>query len=80
MTQITVTFTLDDGADKSLLKRILNGLKGVLCNNVTIHDETNTHPADKTDEWIKKMRNLSNSVDSSLIDKDDERTHFILSK
>lgn len=80
MTQMTVTFTFDDGADRSLLKRMLKGMKGVLCSNVTIHDEQSVHSISKTNEWIEKMRNLSNSIDPSLIDMDDERTRYIMSK
>lgn len=80
MAQLTVTFTLDDSADRFLLKRMLNDMKGVLFNNVTIHEEPATRPTAKTNEWIEKMRNFSNSVDNSYIDLEDDRTRYIMSK
>lgn len=80
MTQLTVTFTLNDAADRSLLKRMLKGMKGVLCNNVTIHEEQTVPSASKTDAWIEKMRALSNSVDPSIVDMDDDRTCYIMAK
>ena len=43
---------------------------------VKVKEKTNK----KTEEWIRKMRDLSNSVDSSEIDMNDEKTRYIMSK
>ena len=31
-------------------------------------------------EWIRKMMELSNSIDTSVVDMDDERTRYLMSK
>lgn len=80
MTHMTVTFTLGQGNDSTVLKRILRSMKGVLCTNVTIHDDSATEKTERTTAWIEKMRNLSNGVDSSVIDLDDDRTRYLMSK
>ena len=75
MTQIVVT--LDKDADSKLLRRMIENMKGVL--KASIKRETKSDD-NKTEAWISKMRELSNSIDSSIIDKNDERTRYILRK
>lgn len=75
MTQIVVT--LENGADSSFLQRMIENMKGVL---TTIVREKSDHSKEATSEWIKKMENLSNTVDSSRIDMTDERTRYLMSK
>lgn len=75
MTQIVVT--LENGADSSLLQRMIENMKGVLSASV----QTRPSSIDKkTEEWVRKMKELSNSVDSGVVDMDDERTRYIMSK
>lgn len=75
MTQIVVT--LENGADSSLLQRMIENMKGVLSVSV----QTKSANRDKaTDEWIRKMKSLSDNVDSSVIDMNDSRTRYIMSK
>ena len=71
MTQILVT--LENNADSKLIKNIIENIKGVLKTSLWQH-ETNSK------EWIDKVKALSNSIDSSIIDWNDERTKYIMSK
>lgn len=77
MTQLLVT--LENGADSSFLSKIIENLKGVLNVSSQVINTANTTDM-KTEEWIRKMRKLSKSVDTSVIDHSDERTQYILSK
>lgn len=76
MTQLVVT--LENGADFSLLSRMIENLKGVL--NVSLPIQKGDEATDSTKDWIKKMNELSGCVDSSMIDMSDERTQYIMSK
>ena len=53
-------------------------MKGVL--KVSIHWDKNTLDKEKTvsEEWIKDLQKLVDSIDRSAIDIDDERTRYIL--
>ncbi|MDE5791379.1 MAG: hypothetical protein K2H96_09150 [Muribaculaceae bacterium] len=75
MTQIVVT--LEKDADSKLLRRMIENMKGVLKASVKREEK-----AEKvvTEDWIRKMRELSNSIDPSMIDMNDERTRYILRK
>ena len=78
--------TLEPGADKVLLRKIIKNIKGI--GEVILKKDIETEPTvkvkektnKKTEEWIRKMRDLSNSVDSSEIDMNDEKTRYIMSK
>lgn len=72
MTQIVVT--LENGADSTMLRRMIENMKGVLKTSVVYS------PTDCSSEWIEKMRKLRDSIDPSMIDMDDERTRYIMSK
>lgn len=76
MTQLIVT--LENGANSSLLRKMIENMKGVLTATF-VNTHTKTVEA-KDKEWINKMMLLSNSVDSSVVDLSDERTQYILSK
>lgn len=80
MTRITVT--LENGADSSLLKRMIENMKGVLKATVSVSSEATTpYVEDKaTEEWIEKMRRLSDSIDPSIIDMNDDKTRYLMSK
>lgn len=77
MTQLVVT--LENGADSSFLSKIIENLKGVIGVSSQVINTANTQDR-RTEEWIKKMRSLSNKIDKSVIDRSDERTQYILSK
>ncbi|MDE6324686.1 MAG: hypothetical protein K2M02_00785 [Duncaniella sp.] len=76
MTQIVVT--LENGADSMFLQRMIENMKGVLRTSVQQHSTITS--SNSRDEWINKMRELGKSVDSSVIDMNDERTRYIMSK
>lgn len=76
MTQIIVT--LESGADGTLLQRMIENMKGVIRTSLRKMDINENRS--QTDNWIKRMNDLSNSVDSSDIDMSDERTRYIMSK
>lgn len=77
---------IEPGADKTFLRKMIQNIKGV--SEVILKKETdNLKPSKvskktdrKTEEWIKKMRYLSNSIDSSVIDMNDEKTRYLMSK
>lgn len=75
MTQILVT--LEKDADSKFLRRMIENMKGVLKASIRREDKLNSK---KTEDWIAKMRELSDSIDPSLIDMSDERTRYIMSK
>ena len=80
MTQIVVT--LEKGADSSLLQRMIENMKGVLKATIRAKEskKENETISEETQEWIDRMRNLSNSINLSMIDMDDERTRYIMLK
>lgn len=76
MTQIVVT--LENDADSTLLQRMIENMKGVIKTSIR-----HMHPSTKTvedDAWLKQLHELKESIDTSIIDSDDERTQYILSK
>lgn len=76
MTQVVVTFEND--ADTSFLKKLIENLKGVL--NVSNPINNRVEEPDLNREWKNTLHELSNSIDSSMLDMSDERTQYIMSK
>lgn len=76
MTQFVVS--IDQNADFSLLKRIIENLKGVV--NVSISKSNQSTSDTDTQLWIKKMKALSDGINKFPIDMDDERTKYLMSK
>ena len=78
--------TLEPGADKALLRKMIKNFKGIgeviLKRDSSPKPKTKTKSSKKVDKtteaWIKEMRDLSNSFDSSVVDLNDERTRYIL--
>lgn len=75
-----VVVTLEQGADASLITRILENIKGVVRTSMRDYSEDHVQEDSETTEWIKKMKNLSNSVNPSVLDMEDERTKYLMSK
>ncbi|MBD5277737.1 MAG: hypothetical protein HDS32_00615 [Bacteroides sp.] len=75
MTQILVT--LDNNADASLLRRMIENMKGVIATSMQ-----SMKKADEEDpeEWISKLHDIKRSINPDLIDMNDERTKYIMSK
>lgn len=76
MTEIIVT--IENGADSSLLSRMIENMKGVV--KVSVRRNTPKDRKENAEEWIRKMTQLSNSIDSSIVDMSDERTRYLMSK
>ena len=76
--------TLEPGADKVLLRKMIKNIRGI--SDVILKRETLSSPKNKaekkinqeTEDWIREMKELSNSFDSTRIDLNDERTRYIL--
>ena len=75
-----VVVTLEQGADASLITLILENIKGVVRTSMRDYSEDHVQEDSETTEWIKKMKNLSNSVNPSVLDMEDERTKYLMSK
>lgn len=75
MTQFVVT--LENNANTSLLRRMIENMKGVL--NVSV-SRSSKDVDEETKQWIDKMNYLGNSIDSSILDMNDDRTKYILGK
>ncbi len=75
MTQFVVT--LENNANTSLLRHMIENMKGVL--NVVVSKSSKGIDED-TKQWIDKMNNLGDSIDSSILDMNDDRTKYILGK
>lgn len=75
MTQLVVT--LDYGADTSLLRKMIENMKGVLRVSESSPKETE---AAHESEWMQRLDAMREKIDPSLIDMDDERTRYIMSK
>lgn len=76
MTEIIVT--IENGADSSLLSKMIENMKGVL--KVSVRRNAQKDRKENSEEWIRKMTQLSNSIDSSIVDMSDERTRYLMSK
>lgn len=75
MTQIVVT--LENGADSSLLQRMIENMKGVL--NVSVRSKKDD--ADVYDStFVDKLRAIKSQIDPEQIDLSDDRTQYIMSK
>ncbi len=75
MTQFVVT--LENNANTSLLRRMIENMKGVL--NVSV-SRSSKDVDEETKQWIDKMNYLGDSIDSSILDMNDDRTKYILGK
>ena len=75
MTQILVT--LDNNADASLLRRMIENMKGVLATSV---QSIKKGEKEDTEEWINNLHAIKCSINPDLIDMSDERTKYIMSK
>lgn len=76
MTQIVVT--LEQGADATFLRRMIENMKGVI--EASIQNKAKKSKKTEESEWLKKLHTLKDSIDPSIIDMTDERTRYIMSK
>ena len=76
MTQIIVT--VDSNADSSLLRKMIENMKGVI--KASIKNRSDDEKTDESGEWFDQLQDLKQMIDPSVIDMDDERTRYIMSK
>lgn len=76
MTQMTVW--LDNDANPAIIKQVLQNMKGVM--KISLHKEKSHNKEKEDDEWLADLHRLVNSVDPSVIDMDDERTRYLMSR
>lgn len=76
MTQIVVT--LEDGSNLSIIQSAISLIRGVK-NTMVTHVETNPSSA-KTEKRLKAFDKLAGSVSMDMVDTDDPRTNYLLSK
>lgn len=76
MTQMTVW--LDNDANPAVIKKVLQNMKGVM--KISLKKDKDKKEEIKTQEWINDLHRLVNNVDRSVIDMNDERTRYIMSK
>lgn len=75
MTQFVVT--IENEADKSFLRRAIENMKGIL--SVSEHNPQSI-ATDKRSEWLGQLEAMRRMIDPSLVDTNDERTRYIMSK
>lgn len=71
-----IIVTLENGADSNLISNIIENIKGVMKASIQKEQKKDN----RHDEWMRKINELSNSIDPSIIDMTDERTRYIMSK
>ena len=76
MTQMTVW--LDNDANPAVIKKVLQNMKGVM--KISLQKKKTKKEDAKAQKWINDLHRLVNNVDRSVIDMNDERTRYILSK
>lgn len=70
-----IIVTLSDDANTSLIRKMIENIKGVMTTTLNNRQEET-----ESEKKIKKLHNLINRLDTSVIDRNDERTRYILSK
>ena len=75
MTQIIVT--LENNADESFIRRMIENMKGVLNTSLTHRKDDDK---DESSQWLESLHEIKNSIDTSVIDMSDPRTNYIMSK
>ncbi|MDE7350335.1 MAG: hypothetical protein K2N25_04660 [Muribaculaceae bacterium] len=73
-----IIVTLENGADSNLISSIIENLKGVL--KASVQKDYKKEKDTRHEEWMQKINELSKGFDTSLIDMNDERTRYIMSK
>ena len=73
-----MTVWLDNDANPAVIKEVLQNMKGVM--KVSLRKGKNKKDEVKTQEWIDGLHRLVDNVDRSVIDMNDERTLYIMSK
>ena len=89
MTQ--VTFTISSDTNPSIIRNILENIKGILVGSISIHQIDNSTSNKEMSpevqkesmshsEYMSRLKSLIQSIDKTAIDHTDEKTRYILSK
>ena len=75
-----MTVWLDDDANPAIIKKVLQNMKGV--GKISLHrgQKKIAKKESEVENWIKELHELVNNVDRSVIDMNDERTKYIMSR
>lgn len=76
MTEIIVR--LSDNADTSFLKRAIENMRGVFSASIRESNENET--ALERNDWLERLHRLKQEINPDVIDMNDERTRYIMSK
>ena len=76
MTQIVVT--LEEGSNLNIIRSAINLIRGVKNTMVTYSEPKST--SNKIDKRLKAFDKLSGSISMDMIDTEDPRTKYLLSK
>ena len=76
MTQIVVT--LENNADETFLRRMIENMKGVV--KTTLTHSSYKHEKEMKSEFMDSVHAIKKAIDPSLIDMSDPRTNYIMSK
>ena len=76
MNEIVVKLT--PAADVSLLQRAFENMKGVF--SVPLRKTDNDEEKSASSEWLDKLHEIKREINPSVIDMDDDRTKYIMSK
>lgn len=75
MTQILVT--LEPDADTSFMERVFKNMKGVFKTSI----QDGQPPLEtSSNEWLEKLHQLKKDINPEVIDMNDDRTRYIMSK
>ena len=80
MTQMTVTLDLEDYVNPSEIKKVLKNIKGVIKVSNKNKAISSRKQHKKDEDWLSMVDKLQNSVDTSVIDMDDEKTRYLMSR
>ena len=73
-----IQVNVDENADVGFLRKMIENIKGVI--TTTYVKPVSPTSSSEVEEWINNLHSLQADIDPSLIDMDDERTRYILSK
>lgn len=75
MTQIIVT--LENNADESFIRRMIENMKGVLKTSLTHRKED---VKVENSQWLESLHEIKDSIDTNVIDMSDPHTNYIMSR
>lgn len=75
-----LTLTLSPQIDENALLKVLKNLNGVENIKISDPEKNEKTSSERVEEIINNLKQVRDSIDKSLIDFNDEKTKYILSK